>query len=53
MKITKEQVSRDIYTNNKIKNYETRVSFEQIYWTLFAGFGLLIGCFFLILNFMY
>jgi len=53
MKNTKKTVNRDIYVSVSANNANSKITFEKIYWMFYAGFGLLIGCFFLVVNFMF
>lgn len=55
MNITNTSNESNLFVTNKNKNTNARannkISYEHIYWILFAGFGLFIGCFFVFLKY--
>ena len=57
MNITDTSDNSDLFVTNRNKNTNTRannkISYEHIYWIFFAGFGLFIGCFFVLLKYFF
>ncbi len=53
MSITNRSVSSGINTNNENERVSGIMSYEKLYWSFFAGLGLLIGCSFVVLNLLF
>ena len=53
MNIANKSVGSSTLVTGEGKNANYRISNEQLYWLFFAGLGLLIGCSFVVLNFLF
>ena len=53
MSVTNKSVISSICNTDTAKNANYSISYDQLYWLLFAIIGLLISCSFVALNFLF